>query len=151
MKIKVNAIDDEPEHPLPSQQALQKYAQLAFANAPQSEPVEITICNVPTSQMHELNKEHRNKDKPTNVLSFPFNENLDGALYAGDIIACGQVIEQEARDLNLPIEHHWAHLIIHSSLHLQGYTHEHDQDTKKMQSVEIQLLHQMQIDNPYIG
>ena len=151
MTIKINAIEDDPEHPLPSQKALQKYVDLAFMGLQQPDPIEITICNVPKSQIHELNNQYRGKDKPTNVLSFPFNETLDDALYAGDVIACGQVIEQEANDLNLSVDHHWAHLIIHSSLHLQGHTHEHDHDAKIMQSLEIELLHKIQIDNPYTG
>ena len=89
------------------------------------EESEVTIRLVDEAESHELNLTYRGKDKPTNVLSFPFEAppGIEIPLL-GDLVICRQVVEQEAKEQGKPLEAHWAHMVIHGSLHLLGYDHE---------------------------
>ena len=89
-------------------------------------------------------RQYRNKDKVTNVLSFP----QTGALL-GDIILARETVDREARAKNIAFEVHVTHLIIHGWLHLQGYDHETDADAQDMEAIEIAALAKLGIDNPY--
>ncbi|RMF19432.1 MAG: rRNA maturation RNase YbeY, partial [Gammaproteobacteria bacterium] len=86
----------------------------------------------------------------TNVLSFPF-ENPPGLTLPllGDIIVCPSVVAREAREQDKPLKHHWAHMIIHGMLHLQGYDHILDDEAEVMENLERQLLTQLDIPDPY--
>lgn len=114
----------------------------------------ITLRIVNQTEIHYLNNNYRKKNKPTNVLSFPSDlpsfvlSELDEHPL-GDIILCASVIEQEAFDQNKIVLHHWAHMIVHSTLHLLGYDHEIEQDAKIMQSYEQAILTQLGFPNPY--
>lgn len=110
------------------------------------------------SNIRELNREWRNKDKPTNVLSFPMlsrDELLaltpDGPpIMLGDLALAHDTCAREAADKGVSVEHHCAHLIVHGMLHLAGYDHEtSDEDADKMEALEIKALAQMGIANPY--
>lgn len=115
---------------------------------------ELTIRIVDEADIQSLNKQYRHKDYPTNVLSFPtsipkeLREQLD-TNFIGDIIICPSVLARESDEQAKSLEHHWAHMVIHGVLHLLGYDHINEIDEKKMQSLEIQILHQLGIDNPY--
>ncbi len=102
--------------------------------------VEITIRVVDLIEIQFLNKKYRNKNTPTNVLSFPATNNVHikhkFKYYIGDIILCARYINKEALSLKKNILEHWAHMIIHSTLHLLHYTHNTSQSKKKMQIVE---------------
>ena len=110
--------------------------------------VSIEIVDKETSQ--DLNKNYRGKDKPTNVLSFPLElpEFVKEDLI-GDLAICAQVVEQEALEQNKPIINHWAHLTIHGTLHLLGYDHIEDDQANEMEALEVELLSQLAISNPY--
>lgn len=110
--------------------------------------VSIEIVDEATSQ--DLNKTYRGKDKPTNVLSFSLElpEFVKEDLI-GDLAICAQVVEQEALEQNKPINNHWAHLTIHGALHLLGYDHIDNIEAEEMESLEIKLLGQLDIQNPY--
>ena len=115
---------------------------------------ELTIRIVDAKEMQGLNNHYRHQDNPTNVLSFPSSipEELRQALgshFIGDIILCPSVLAKESVEQAKLLEHHWAHIVIHGVLHLLGYDHIDEADEKKMQAVEIQILHQLGIDNPY--
>jgi len=111
--------------------------------------VSIEIVDKRNSQ--ELNKNYRQKDKPTNVLSFPLElpEFVKEDLL-GDLAICADVVEEEALEQNKPVLNHWAHLTIHGCLHLLGYDHIEEDEAKKMETLEIQLLQQLDINNPYV-
>jgi probable rRNA maturation factor len=85
--------------------------------------VGVTIRLVDEAESHELNLTYRGKDKPTNVLSFPFEAppGIEMPLL-GDLIICRQVVEQEAKEQGKPLEAHWAHMVVHGSLHLWAMT-----------------------------
>ena len=103
-----------------------------------------------TKESQQLNHQYRQKDKPTNVLSFPFEvpEGIDINLL-GDLIICADVVIKEAQEQNKKCDDHWAHLVIHGCLHLLGYDHIKENEATEMESIEIKLLSTLGIDNPY--
>ncbi len=114
----------------------------------------ITLNNV--EQMRGINNEHRGKDKPTNVLSFPHYESLQDILETthpvtlGDIVLCLDVIEAEAKEQNKPLDHHIAHMLVHGALHLIGFDHEVSEvEAEKMEAYEEAILEQFNIPSPY--
>jgi len=111
---------------------------------------ELTIRLVNLDESQQLNKQYRQKDKPTNVLSFPF-EVPDGIELnlLGDLIICAQVVEQEATVQNKALLDHWAHMVVHGCLHLLGYDHINDSDAQEMEALEIKILAKLLINNPY--
>ena len=126
---------------------------LRFINVDQN--CEIGIACVDNDESHKLNLEYRQKDKPTNVLSFPSDvpeevlAMLD-ALPIGDLVICIPVVLQEAIDQNkTPIEH-FTHMLVHGTLHLMGYDHEtSDEDAEEMEALEIEILAKLGFKNPY--
>ena len=98
----------------------------------------------------ELNKYYRNINKPTNVLSFPSKQiNTKSKIFLGDIVFSSQTIIEEAKRDNKNLEDHLIHLFIHGVLHLLGYEHETEDDAYIMESLEIKVLNNLNIDNPY--
>ena len=111
------------------------------------------------TRIHELNREWRQRDKPTNVLSFPMLERTDlvhldpdegPPEMLGDIALAYETCAREAEEKGIPLEHHATHLILHGLLHLAGYDHEiSDEDAEKMEALEVKALALLGIDNPY--
>lgn len=133
--------------PLPSTTDIQVWVEAAMEKA---KDYQVTLRVVDEAEIQALNKQFRKKDKPTNVLSFPNPapvELSDGHL--GDIVVCYQVIEQEAKAQQKRIDNHWAHMLIHSVLHLRGFDHQNEDDANVMEAKEIEILKQFDIDNPY--
>ncbi|MCW9013356.1 MAG: rRNA maturation RNase YbeY [Gammaproteobacteria bacterium] len=138
---------DEP----PSISEFQAWANLAMR---EDKDVQLSIRIVDADESQALNNAYRGKNKPTNVLSFPMDippgmpEDL-GVAMLGDLAICASVVEREAREQNKPSRDHWAHMTIHGMLHLQGYDHIEDNQAEQMESLEIDLLQQLGIANPY--
>ncbi len=110
----------------------------------------ITFVFTDDAAIQVLNRDWRGYDKPTNVLSFPDGDMGDGdIIHLGDVIVAYETLEREARTLTIPFEHHFIHLLLHGSLHLLGYDHIEDTDAEVMESLEIKILEQMGIKNPY--
>lgn len=107
----------------------------------------ITLRFVNAAEGKKLNSAFRNKDKATNVLTFPYELNKK-SLFA-DVILCLPVIQKEASVQGKAVKSHLAHLIIHGCLHAQGLEHENDEAAKKMESREIRLLKSLGFTNPY--
>ncbi|WP_341660477.1 rRNA maturation RNase YbeY [Vibrio sp.] len=113
---------------------------------------EVTVRIVDESESHQLNLEYRGKDKPTNVLSFPFEVPMGIEMdLLGDLVICKQVVEQEAKEQSKPLMAHWAHMVVHGSLHLLGYDHIEDEDAEEMESLETEIMQSMGFDDPYIA
>lgn len=119
-------------------------------------PTEYCLRLIDKTEITALNTDFREKNSPTNVLSFPYPatdpffqieeaENLP----LGDIALCPEVILQEAHEQNKTYLHHFAHITIHGILHLLGYDHITSDEAKKMESLEIEILHALAIANPY--
>lgn len=120
--------------------------------------ISISISLSNNQQVHALNNQYRSKDKPTNILSFPMLERdeLDTIdiiqtpeIMLGDLILAYNICNDEALAQNITLANHFAHLIIHGILHLLQYNHIEDADADIMQSIEINALRDMGIDNPY--
>ncbi|GAC17221.1 probable rRNA maturation factor [Paraglaciecola arctica BSs20135] len=144
---------------IPKQEDIQLWLDTLLLHQQMTEK-EITVRVVDVTEIHQLNLQYRGKDKPTNVLSFPFEMpelNLpDGAqlddsmsTFLGDIVICAQVVTQESQQQNKLLNHHWAHMIIHGTLHLLGYDHIEEQDAQEMEGIEIAILQKLAIDDPY--
>ena len=111
----------------------------------------ISILFSGDKQVAELNKYYRNINKPTNVLSFPSTTiNTKSKIFLGDIVFSSQTIIEEAKRDNKNLEDHLIHLFIHGVLHLLGYDHETEDDANIMESIEIKILKNLNIDNPYL-
>lgn len=111
---------------------------------------EITIRIVDSAESHKLNLTYRGKDSPTNVLSFPFECPAEVELpLLGDLVICQQVVEKEAQEQNISLMDHYAHLIIHGVLHLQGFDHMNDQDAEVMEGLETQIMQRLGLPDPY--
>ncbi|MCE2569967.1 rRNA maturation RNase YbeY [Motilimonas eburnea] len=117
-----------------------------------ADEAELTIRIVDTQESQQLNCDYRGKDKPTNVLSFPFESppGLDLPLL-GDLVVCKSVVEQEAKEQGKALNAHWAHMIIHGTLHLLGYDHIDDHEAEEMESLETQIMLQLGFIDPYIS
>lgn len=115
---------------------------------------ELVIRIVDEDESRALNRDYRGKDKPTNVLSFPFEmpegvpaEALPPLL--GDLVICAPVVATEADEQGKALHDHWAHMVIHGVLHLLGFDHIEDADAVIMESLEIRILAGLDIANPY--
>ena len=109
----------------------------------------VNIKFVSKSEIKELNSKFLNKDKPTNVLSFPSEGlDLDNQLL-GDIAICPEIIRNEALTQEKENQNHLSHIILHSLLHLAGYDHEDGHSAIKMESLEVKVLRKIGIANPY--
>ena len=109
----------------------------------------ISISFSGDTKITELNSYFRKKKSATNVLSFPFNNKFNNTLFLGDIIFSIETILKEAKRDNKRVENHLIHLFIHAVLHLLGYDHETEEEAKKMEYLEKQILSNLNVDNPY--
>jgi probable rRNA maturation factor len=138
---------------LPESQEIAMWVGRATAAAGYTKETEIAIRVVGPGEMQELNKTFRDQDKPTNVLSFPAGE-IDGlpadlGSPLGDIVICAAVVKDEAEDQGKSLLDHWAHMMVHGTLHLLGFDHLKKDDAVAMESLEIQILGDHGIANPY--
>jgi probable rRNA maturation factor len=112
---------------------------------------ELGICTVGEAESARLNARFRGRDKPTNVLSFPPARLPAG--YAppplGELVICPRVLQAEARAQAKTLRAHWAHLVVHGTLHLLGYDHERVADARRMERREIAVLRRLGFPNPY--
>lgn len=121
--------------------------------------VELTIRIVDEQEMIQLNHKYRNKNKVTNVLSFPaelddfedFPTEADYLEYnvLGDIVICAQVIEKEAKQQEKDLLAHWAHMVVHGVLHLLGFDHQNVVEAEEMEYIETKLMQQLGFSSPY--
>lgn len=135
------------EFDVPAESLLQAWAQTAWLGA---DPSEVTIRIVGIEESQSLNHQYRGKEKPTNVLSFPFEAPAGITVpLAGDLVICAPVVENEAKAQHKEPSAHWAHMVIHGMLHLQGYDHINNEEAEAMEALEIQLLAKFGFSNPY--
>ena len=135
---------------LPTEDQIVQWATAAVQ--PEGDEVEMTVRIVDEAESHELNLTYRGKDRPTNVLSFPFEcpDEVELPLL-GDLVICRQVVERETVEQEKPLMAHWAHMVVHGSLHLLGYDHIEDDEAEEMESLETQIMQGLGFDDPYLA
>lgn len=135
-----------------TQQQIGLWANTAFSMVADYD-AECVVRLVDESEGRQLNAEFRDKDYPTNVLSFPYGDADQipdsETYYLGDIIVCGPVVEAEAQEQQKAVIDHLAHMIVHGTLHLCGYDHIDDSDAQQMEQLETQILAKLDIRDPY--
>ena len=145
--LSVKFIDYEAENGYPSEYKIRKWARRAYLGQNKNS-VNIKLASV--NEMKSLNKKYFNKTKPCNVLSFPDSlTSFNHADFLGDIIICGEVVNGESKKFNVDLDKRWAHMIVHSMLHLQGYDHILKKNQQLMEKKEIYLMNQIGFSNPY--
>lgn len=116
---------------------------------------ELSVRLVDTEEIRALNRDYRHKDSATNVLSFPAGmiEGLpaDAARVLGDIVVCATIVNEEAAQQMKAVADHWAHMLIHGTLHLLGYDHETDGEALEMERLETRILTENGLADPYSG
>ena len=140
----------EQETGLPTAEQIEQWATAAVQ--PQSDEVEMTVRIVDEAESHALNLNYRGKDRPTNVLSFPFEcpDEVELPLL-GALVICRQVVEREAQEQDKSVMAHWAHMVVHGSLHLLGYDHIEDDEAEEMESLETQIMTGLGFVDPYLS
>jgi probable rRNA maturation factor len=134
---------------LPSEKQFKQWIKMALPQKTTYASITVRITDENESQT--LNHTFRGKNKPTNVLSFPADpfEYEKKNHYVGDLVFCYPVIQKEATAQHKTLAAHFAHLTIHGVLHLLGYDHDNEKAARKMEALEIKLLQQLGIENPY--
>jgi len=128
----------------PAPASLRRWARLAAGDR----RGELGIRVVGTGESRQLNERWRSRPAPTNVLSFPAAPALRGR-QLGDIVVCAPVVAREAREQGKALSAHWAHMIVHGTLHLLGFDHVRAADAKRMKGRERALLRRIGIGDPY--
>jgi probable rRNA maturation factor len=128
----------------PGPASLRRWARLAAGGR----KGELGIRVVGTGESRALNARWRGRDRPTNVLSFPASPEFAGS-QIGDIVVCAPVVAREAREQGKALAAHWAHMVVHGTLHLLGFDHERAQDAKRMEGRERALLARIGVADPY--
>jgi probable rRNA maturation factor len=143
--------DDLPSHhKLPSEAQFNLWVSAALARDCDLDEPELTIRLVTPDESQQLNAEYRGKDKPTNVLSFPFEAPPQVPIpLLGDLVVCVDVVEQEAAEQGKTTTAHWAHMIVHGCLHLLGYDHIKDDEADIMEGLEREIMAQLGFSDPY--
>ena len=140
-------ISDDLVSECPSEASLTVWAQAAVQT---KKDAGMTIRVVDKTEMQQSNLQWRGQDKPTNVLSFaaefPPQAGVD---YLGDILICAEVLEQESIEQGKALNDHWAHIVVHGVLHLQGFDHQNEEDAQRMEQRERQILTTLGIADPY--
>lgn len=156
MRAKIDVQIASSAADLPGTDALTGWAQAALAGAcpgpragVEGDP-ELTLRIVDEAESAELNRTYRNTGGPTNVLSFPFEApELVNLPLLGDVVICAPVVAREAREQNKAPAAHWAHMVVHGTLHLLGYDHGSDEEAEQMESEERRILADLGFDDPY--
>ncbi|MDO6424445.1 rRNA maturation RNase YbeY [Saccharophagus degradans] len=133
---------------LPSDEQFEIWVEAALQQ--RMSDAELSVRIVDEDESQALNLQYRGKDKPTNVLSFPC-ELPDGVELPllGDLVICAQVVAKEALEQGKLLHAHWAHMVVHGTLHLLGYDHIEDGEAEEMEAIEIQVLLELGYPNPY--
>lgn len=133
---------------LPTKLQWQQWVDAALAG--RKTDAELTIRIVECQESQALNSQYRGKDKPTNVLSFPFEAPPGFELnLLGDLVICAEVVENEAKEQKKALEAHWAHMVVHGCLHLLGFDHINNDEAEEMEGLEVEILQQLGYDDPY--
>lgn len=156
------ALDETNATVLPEKKTIEQWVNLAVDDSAYvkdtkhtGESLSITVRFVEPEEISKLNKDYRHKDGPTNVLSFPFARPTgvpegEAENSLGDIVICVSVVEREAAEQKKTVDAHWAHMLIHGTLHLLGYDHQSEREASEMESLEASILKKLGYSDPYV-
>ena len=140
---------------VPDEAVVQSWVQDVVSEMDIGKECEVSIRIVDEQEGQALNQQYRDQGNATNVLSFPVDNPSVQYLPAdvprtlGDIVICGPVVEREAIEQNKQVQSHWAHLLVHGTLHLLGYDHEDDAEALEMEAIETRILARRGVADPY--
>ena len=144
--IDVQYATDWPD--IPDENNFRQWVETALRGL--KENAELTIRIVDEEEGSQLNEQWRKSTGSTNVLSFPHEEVKEIATeLLGDIVICAPVVDREAIEQNKDNHAHWAHMVVHGVLHLNGFDHINSEDADRMENLEIKILKKLDIKNPY--
>ena len=146
MPVDVQLATQHADTPRP--ETLERWA-LSTLSSGRGEPGELCLRVVDDEESQTLNASYRGIDKPTNVLSFPADVDLPDANVLGDVVICAPLVEFEAAEQNKHLADHYAHMVVHGVLHLMGYDHESEGEAEQMEQLEITILGELGIADPY--
>lgn len=145
LELELQRVCDSQE--VPNAATFQYWLDRCFADAPDAT---VLVRIVDEAESAEINQQFREKSGPTNVLSFPFEAPPEvPSAHLGDLVICSPVIDSEAKEQGKSSADHWAHILVHGVLHLQGYDHLIETEAEVMETLEIELLSRLDIVNPY--
>ena len=139
---------------LPDKQEFERWVNAALQAVQPTQDTrnvcEMTIRLVGIDEGRTLNRTYRHSDRATNVLSFPFDQ-IEGIeeSFVGDLIVCADVVAKEAASQNKSLQSHWAHMIVHGTLHLCGFDHVKKEEAEIMEALEVLILRDLGFSNPY--
>ena len=138
---------------VPSADVVSTWVNRALAAAGESTAAELSVRIVDADEMQALNRDYRDKDRPTNVLSFPVGPVTgmpdDAPVLLGDIVVCASVVHDEAAAQGKADTDHWAHMLVHGTLHLLGYDHVDPNEAAAMEALETRILAAHGVADPY--
>jgi len=147
IEVNVQYTTDWPD--LPNEKQLRLWVETALDGL--KENAELTIRIVDEDEGTQLNERWRKSQGPTNVLSFTHEGETEIVPdLLGDIVVCAPVVTREAKEQNKNIDAHWAHMVIHGVLHLNGFDHIKPEDADCMENLEIKILEELNYNNPYL-
>jgi len=153
--IEIDIITEAGDWPKNSSSIIERSLGECFAQLKLTAEGDVSVVLADNDFVQHLNKTYRNKDRPTNILSFPQIEDVehisDKNTYVsfGDLILAYETLNKECENQNKRFEDHLSHLVIHGFLHLLGHDHEEEVEAEKMEALEISILAQLGIKNPY--
>ena len=142
---------------LPSAADLQTWVAAAVGRSGRApnRDAEVAIRIVDADEIRTLNRLYRDKDYATNVLSFPADDMAgmppDAPRLLGDVVVCASVVAAEAEEQAKDLQDHWAHMIVHGTLHLLGFDHETEAEAAEMEALEVRILAAQSVTDPYAG
>ncbi len=146
LELEIQPVSNVPR--LPAEVDFRRWVHAALIDAVEQVELVIRIVDEPESQ--QLNKTYRGKDRPTNVLSFPFDAPPEvGSPLLGDLVICAPVVIKESQQQGKTELAHWAHMVVHGVLHLQGYDHQTDTEAEQMEGLERSILQRLHFPDPY--
>ncbi len=148
------SLQNEKSFTIPNEQSIGHWVNQAIQQSGHrivESQAHILIRIIDKTESAELNHHFRHRTGPTNILSFP-DQDFDGipADSLGDLAICAELVEEEAQNQQKTSTAHWAHLIIHGTLHLLGFDHIKTEEATRMEALEIEILQSLNFSNPYI-
>jgi len=138
---------------LPDEATVTAWIERTLGHIRHTGPASVAVRIVDAEESRTYNRDYRGKDRPTNVLSFPAElpQGLptEAADELGDLVICAPVVVEEAESQGKLASYHWAHLLVHGTLHLAGYDHENDADAEVMEALERDILAAHGVPDPY--